>query len=98
MPRPRKLRLVHSEPGVTYFKPRAVPLKELEEVVISVTEFEALRLADSEQLDQVTCAKRMGVSQPTFNRTIKSAHNKIADAIINGKAIKIEGGEYKTKK
>ena len=89
---------VRAEPGVTYFKPRAVPLTELEEVVISVNEFEALRLADFEQMDQVNCAKRMGISQPTFNRTIQSARQKISDAVINGKAIKIEGGSYRVKK
>ena len=98
MPRPKKQMFVRAEPGVTYFKPRAVPLTELEEVVISVTEFEALRLADFKQLGQSACAKRMGVSQPTFNRTLKSAHLKMADAVINGKAIKIEGGTYKVKK
>ena len=89
---------VRAEPGVTYFKPRAVPLTYLEEVVLTVTEFEALRLADLDGLGQETCAKRMGVSQPTFNRTLQSARQKISDAVINGKAIKIEGGSYKVKK
>ena len=90
--------IVRAEPGVTYFKPRAVPLTDLEEVVISVTEFEAIRLADLKDLDQTACAKRMNVSQPTFNRTLQSARKKISDAVINGKAIKIEGGIYKVKK
>ncbi len=90
MPRPRKMRMIHGEPGAVYFKPRGIPLTELEEVVLEIEEFESLRLADSEGLNQSACAKKMRVSQPTFNRIIKSAHEKVADAMVNGKAIRIE--------
>jgi predicted DNA-binding protein (UPF0251 family) len=94
MPRPRLCRRVRSLPETTYFKPAGVPLRELEEVVLTVDEFEAVRLKDLEGLEQEECAKKMKISQPTFFRLLNSARKKIADAIVNGKAIKIEGGVY----
>jgi len=95
MVRPRLCRRVRFNPDVTYFKPRGIPLKELEEIILHVDEFEAIRLKDLEGLEQEECAKKMNISQPTFHRLVLSARKKIADAIINGKAIKIEGGNYK---
>jgi len=68
---------------------------DLEESILTVDEFEAVRLKDLEDLDQSECAKRMDISQPTFHRLILSARKKIADAIVNGKAIKICGGVFK---
>jgi predicted DNA-binding protein (UPF0251 family) len=94
MVRPRKRRHVLAEPDVTYFKPRGVCLRELEEVELAVDEFEAVRLKDSEGLEQKEVAKRMGVSQPSLHRVLASARKKIADALANGKAIKIHGGTY----
>jgi len=95
MVRPRRCRRVLFKPGITYFKPRGIPLSELEEVILPVEEYEAVRLKDLDGLEQEECAKKMNISQPTFHRLILSARKKIADAIINGKAIKIEGGNYK---
>jgi len=95
MPRPRRCRRVWLEPSVTYFKPAGIPVRELEEVVLTVDEFEAIRLKDLEGLEQEEASKKMNISQPTFFRLLDSARKKIADAIINGKAIKIEGGKYK---
>ena len=95
MVRPRRCRRVDLEPNVTYFKPRGIPLVELEEVILQVDEFEAVRLKDLEGLDQEECAKKMNISQPTFHRLVLSAREKISDAIVNGKAIKIEGGNFK---
>lgn len=92
MVRPKRCRLIYSQPNVTYFKPRGIPMINLEEVVISLDEYEAIRLKDLENLDQESSAVKMGISQPTFYRLISSAHKKIADALINGKAMKIEGG------
>ena len=94
MPRPRKCRRVCLEPGICYFKPRGVPLTSLENISLSVDEFEALRLGDLEGLEQTTAAESMGISQPTFHRTIELARKKVADALVNGKAIRIEGGDY----
>lgn len=90
MVRPRIPRRISFEPGVTYFKPAGVPLKELEEVTLSFEEIESLKLKDFEELEEIIAAKKMNISQPTFNRTIKSARKKIAEAIISGKAIKIK--------
>jgi hypothetical protein len=95
MPRPRRFRRVRFEPNITYFKPAGVKMIDLEESILTVDEFEAVRLKDLEGLEQDNCAKKMNISQPTFFRLLDSARKKIADAIVNGKAIKIEGGVYK---
>jgi len=95
MPRPRLCRRVGFNPEITYFKPRGVPLADLEEAILNVDEFEAVRLKDLEGFDQEECAKKMNISQPTFHRLVLSARKKIADSIVNGKAIKIEGGNFK---
>ncbi len=98
MVRPHRCRRVNLEPNFTYFKPRGIPLVELQEVILRVDEFEAVRLKDLEGLEQGECAIKMNISQPTFHRLILSARKKIADAIVNGKAIKIEGGTIKYEK
>lgn len=93
MARPFCCRRVAGKPESNYFKPRGVPLLSLDEVTMTVDEFEALRLADLEGLYQEQAAERMGISRPTFGRIIESAHRKVADALVGGKALKIEGGE-----
>ena len=95
MVRPRHCRRVGFRERFHYFKPRAVPLRELKETVLTVDEFEALRLKDKLGLDQIKSAEKMNVSQPTFHRIIESARKKIAEAIVDGRAIKIHGGVYK---
>jgi predicted DNA-binding protein (UPF0251 family) len=90
MVRPRLCRKIKFNPSVTYFKPQGIPLRELEEIILPLEEYEAIRLKDLEGLEQNECAKKMNISQPTFNRSIISARKKIAEAIIKGKAIKIE--------
>jgi len=95
MVRPRLCRRVRFNPNITYFKPQGVPLAELEEIILNVDEFEAVRLKDFEGLEQEECAKRMSISQPTFHRLVLSARRKIANSIVNGKALKIEGGNFK---
>ena len=94
MPRPTKWRRVGFVPEITYFKPAGVPLTSLEEVILSVEEAEAIRLKDPEGLDQEECAQRMRISRPTFHRVLESARKKLADALVNGKAIRIEGGNF----
>ena len=96
MPRPRICRRICFEPGVTYFKPRGVSMISLESVDLNVDEFEAIRLKDLEGLEQTAAADSMCISQPTFHRVIEAARKKVADALVNGKAIRIEGGEYIT--
>lgn len=80
MPRPKKPRSVNFLPGVTYFKPRGVPLSTLKEVSLTLDEIEALRLADLKGLGQVGAAKKMKISQPTLQRVLTKAHQKIAEA------------------
>ena len=92
MVRPRKPRRVFFDPDVTYFKPRAVPLSMLEEVDLSIDELEALRLCDFKNLEQKKAAQKMKVSQSTLQRILASARQKVAQALIEGKAIKIRKG------
>ncbi len=94
MPRPPKWRRVASLPLVNLFLPMGVAPAALEEVALSVEEAEAIRLKDLEGLDQEQCAERMKISRPTFHRVLESARRKVADALLNGKAIRIEGGNF----
>jgi len=90
VPRPRLRRRVRFSPEITYFKPRGIPLKSLEEVKLTMEELEALRLKDFQGLDQNKAAEKMNISQPTFHRTLLTARKKIAEALVNGKAVKID--------
>ncbi|MFC1557558.1 DUF134 domain-containing protein [candidate division KSB1 bacterium] len=95
MARPRNCRIVHEEPARTYFKPAGIPVSQMETVNLTLDEFEAVRLADHERLYQASAAGKMNVSRQTFGRIIESAHHKIAEIIVFGKALTIEGGDYK---
>lgn len=95
MPRPRLCRRIRFRPGITYFKPAGVRITELDEVVLTFEEYEAIRLIDLEGVNQGKAGKQMKISQPTLSRLLKSARKKLSEAIIKGKAIKIEGGNYK---
>ncbi len=92
MTRPCKFRTIHELPPMSVFKPRGIPMSELEEVRLGLDEFEAVRLADFEGLYQEAAAEKMGVSRQTFGNIIGSARHKIADAIVNSRALVIEGG------
>lgn len=94
MSRPFKCRRVCFIPEVTYFKPAGIPLSALEEVKLTVEEAEAIRLKDLEGLEQEQGADKMNVSRPTFQRILAEARKKIADSLLNGKAIRIEGGNF----
>lgn len=94
MPRPRRIRRVFFEPRTDYFKPAGVMLRLLQENVITRDELEAIRLIDYEKIEQGKAGKKMKISQPTLSRLLASARKKIADALINGKAIKIQGGVF----
>jgi uncharacterized protein len=94
MPRPRKCRFVTQKPGVTFFKPQGIPLRLLEHVQITVDELEALRLADFLDMSHEEAARQLQVSRPTVTRMLARAHQAIAEALVVGKAIRIEGGDY----
>jgi predicted DNA-binding protein (UPF0251 family) len=95
MVRPQKSRLVTIDPQVNYFKPRGVPMVNLEQVQLTIDELEALRLADFLGLSQEEAGKQMGVSRATFGRIVEQGRRAVADALIHGKAINVEGGNYK---
>ena len=95
MSRPCRCRRIRCSPDTSYFKPRGIPLDMLEEVNLTLDELEAIRLADLEGLYQVDGARKMDISRQTFGNIINSAHRKIADVLLNAKALKIEGGKVK---
>lgn len=95
MARPFKCRRIGFQPDATYYKPAGVPLSALETIQLTYDELEAIRLADWEGLYQEEAAKRMSVSRQTFGNIIIRAHAKIAEALINGKSIRIAGGNVK---
>jgi predicted DNA-binding protein (UPF0251 family) len=94
MPRPAKLRCVARLPNASLFKPAGIPASGLQSVRLSLEELEAMRLKDLEELEQEDCARQMRISRPTFHRILESARKKVTDALINGKAIQIEGGSF----
>ena len=94
MPRPRKPRWVQRRPVVAAFLPNQMPPWGREEVVLPVEGLEAIRLADYQGLDQETAAGMMNVSRQTFGRILAEARAIVADALIMGKILKIEGGDF----
>ena len=94
MPRPYKPRFVSAKPQVTFFKPAGIPKSALGEIGLTVDELEALKLKDIEKLGQSECAERMKIAQSTLQRILMSAHEKVARALVEGKALRIEGGPY----
>lgn len=94
MPRPPKRRRVAHVPRVNYFKPAGVPLYRLEEISLGLDELEALRLKDLAGLEQEACAREMGISQSTLQRVLTAARAKVTEALVFGRAIRIEGGPF----
>jgi len=95
MVRPQKHRRVAFNPEISYFKPRGIPMFDLEEVRLTVDQREAIRLSDLMGMSHEDAGRRMGVSRATFGRIVQRARKAVADALINGKAINVEGGNYK---
>jgi predicted DNA-binding protein (UPF0251 family) len=91
--RPKKYRIVRLDPRISQFSPRGKPGRP-EEITLSRDELEAARLADLVSLNQKEAAKSMRISQQTFSRILKRARKAIADGLVNGKIIKIQGGYY----
>lgn len=94
MARPIKWRRIENVPIVPYFIPSNENVGGIPENILKLEELEAIRLKDLEGLDQSECAKRMEVSRPTFQRILLSAREIIADSLVNGKIIRIEGGHF----
>ncbi len=94
MARPTKWRRIENIPTVPYFVPSNNGIAEVPDNIIKLEELEAIRLKDLIGLEQGECAEKMEVSRPTFQRILLSAREKIADSLINGKTIHIEGGYF----
>lgn len=94
MPRPPKPRWVEFEPEVTWFVPSSRPAGVVDAVILTVDELEALRLKDVEGLEQEACAQRMNLAQSSFQRLLAAARQKVAGALVAGKAIQVSGGHY----
>lgn len=94
MPRPFNPRRIGMMPVCTYYKPQGIPLRVLEQVNLTVDEIEAIRLVDFEGMYHIEAAKKMNISRQTLGRILESAHKKIADALVSGKALSIEGGYF----
>jgi len=92
MPRPQKKRKVHKPPSYTKFKPAGITAKDLKELILSLDEYEAIRLADFYGMQQEEAANEMEISRPTFTRLIEIAREKMPDFLINGKILTLEGG------
>ena len=92
MPRPCCMRHVSGRPNADFFKPAGIPCHALEIVTLTLDEVESLRLADLEGLYQEQAAEQMKISRATFARIVEAARRKTADALIHGKALRLEGG------
>lgn len=92
MVRPKKTRVVSAYPIITAFVPQGVSVTD--EVLMTVEELESIRLSDFEHLDQETAAEMMGISRHTFGRLLAKGRALVANALITGKILKIEGGNY----
>ncbi len=93
MARPKKFRCVKCKPDATYFKPRGIPMTELEEEALTIDELEAISLADCEGLYHADAARKMEISRQTFGRILSKAHKKVAECLLKGKALRIETKE-----
>ena len=95
MPRPRKQRRLLRRPHSIIFKPIGVPLESLDRVTLLHEELEALRLADLRGLHQAESAKQMGISRSSFQRIIKEARHKVAQALVRETALQVKGGTFR---
>ncbi len=92
--RPRKCRIVRSSPLARFYKPRGIPLCDLEVVRLKDEEWEAIQLNDYRGMEQVEAAKQMGISRPTFSRVLASARTAVAKALVEGGALEIGGCDF----
>ncbi|MFH1889133.1 MAG: DUF134 domain-containing protein [Candidatus Omnitrophota bacterium] len=91
--RPSKYRIIKEDPRISQFSPRGKPGRP-DEIRLAMDEFEAIRLADFKGLNQEEASRSMNISQQTFSRILKRAHKALADAMVQGKIIRIQGGYY----
>ena len=94
MPRPRKMRFVQDQPMANRFHPNRIVDADVKAVLLPVEGLESIRLSDFEGLDQEASSQKMGVSRQTFGRILRHARSKIAEALVTGKELRIEGGDF----
>lgn len=94
MARPRKPRLCRTYDGDRVYKPRSIPMSELASVRLELSELEAMRLCDLEELDQAAAGSRMGVSRGTVQRLLRSGRSKVLRALLESSALVIEKGAH----
>jgi len=94
MPRPRKCRLIAENPVEKFYKPQGIKMRDLNQIILHHDQLEALRLADADRLDQIKAAAKMNISRSTFSRLVNEARYIVATALVNGWALKIEGGNF----
>lgn len=94
MSRPRKRRRVCELPNFKVFGPLNGSINEKKSIILTIDEYETIRLIDLEGLEQKQCAERMNVARSTVQRVYSGAKKKLADSIVNGKILRIEGGDY----
>ncbi len=93
MPRPARVRRVCEEPKYTRFVPTGA--EKIEAQVLTIDEYEVVRHVDFQKMTHEECARQMAISRTTVTETYEAARYKIADALINGKTLCIEGGNYR---
>ncbi|MFC2093140.1 DUF134 domain-containing protein [Bacteroidota bacterium] len=92
MREPYRKRRINEPPRFNNFKPSGVPRRFLKQIDLTIDEYEALRLTDYLQLEHLEASEKMNISRPTFTRLIEKARHKVAQAIVDGRELIIEGG------
>ena len=95
--RPRKKKIIQQHPGIDTFSPENIAANT-EKVILSLEEYETIRLYDHQGLDQKTAAGMMGISQQSFSLILRKARRKVSDALVNAKCVKISGGDFINKR
>ena len=96
MSRPRRCRRICREPAYESFVPQGIPCRE--EIVLTLDEYEVIRLVDLEKLTHEQCARQMDISRTTVTEIYESAREKLADSLVHGKILRIAGGNYARKR
>lgn len=92
MSRPKKYRKICDKPKYERFGPSSDCGREV--IMMTLEEFEVIRLIDHRNLDQIEASEKMGVARSTIQRIYKEAREKLADVLVNGKYLKLQGGQY----
>ena len=95
MPRPQKCRRICAMPAIRRFSPESRLQREKGEIVMGIDEYEVVRLLDYEGMTQEECARQLDVARSTVANIYDNARKKLADVLVNGKYLRLEGGNYR---